>query len=94
LTTNSSREFVELSDFPSPQLRTPFPKHDELTRYYNAYAKHFSVLSCVAFKHEVKSVKEKGHDGRWTVCVEHNGVASVVEFDGVVVCSGQFAEKR
>lgn len=98
LSTNSSKEMMEFSDFPFPPdiHAEEYPHANKIVAYYQAYAKQFGLSSLVEFNTRVISVVPRS-DSRmpqWEVTVEQNsrGVKNKVKriFDAVIVCCGLY----
>ena len=87
LTTNSSRDMMQLSDFPYPEPVDLFPTHTQVCAYYEAYVLHFGLNARIHRHTEVLSVTTP-QQGLWMVKTKQFGTE---RFDAVVVCSGQFA---
>ena len=53
----SSKTLSEYADFPfSPEV-ADYPSHEELRNYFQSYAKHFDLYSCIEFNTLVKSCR-------------------------------------
>ncbi|OEL24717.1 putative flavin-containing monooxygenase 1 [Dichanthelium oligosanthes] len=75
------------SDFPWPESVTEmFPNHRQVVAYLEAYARHFGLLGCIRFGHQVVGME---YDG-----VSEEAMASWGEWSGndfVVLCIGRFS---
>ncbi|XP_042910624.1 flavin-containing monooxygenase 5 [Parasteatoda tepidariorum] len=95
-TANNSKEMSALSDYPFPKDCPNYPSHKKIYELAKDYANRFDILKHVHFNHEVTHVcqtEDYDETGRWTVTVKNlrsNKITTDV-FDGVFVCTGQFA---
>ncbi|CAI5776293.1 dimethylaniline monooxygenase [N-oxide-forming] 2 isoform X1 [Podarcis lilfordi] len=93
--TNTSKEMTCFSDFPFPEDCPNYLRHSALLEYLRAYAKHFCLLDYIRFQTTVCSIRKHPHftaTGQWVVDTETNGEQTSEIFDGVMVCSGHYAE--
>jgi len=97
LFTNSSKEMIELSDFPFPfEVSGVFPKHEELLRYFNAYKEHFHLNKHIRWNCEVTRV-EKQSDGQWRVDARSAKTGEVLPpqyFDAILMCAGKLWDPK
>lgn len=50
LTTNSSKELMSFSDFPTPEEYSNYMHHSKMMEYFWMYAKQFDLLKYIHFK--------------------------------------------
>jgi dimethylaniline monooxygenase (N-oxide forming) len=94
LRINTSRTMTEFSDFPLPPGAGDYPGHDEMAKYFAAYAEHFDLLRSIRFRTEVKSAEPIGdNEGyRLTVRSRESGAEETLFFDALVVANGHHFE--
>ncbi len=89
---NTSRERMQYADFPMPEDYPDFADHEQLARYFDAYADHFGLRDRIQFRTEVLSVVPSKGDpsGRWSVTIQDHetGERRVQGYDHVVVANG------
>uniref|UniRef100_UPI00358E7603 flavin-containing monooxygenase 5-like isoform X4 n=1 Tax=Myxine glutinosa TaxID=7769 RepID=UPI00358E7603 len=92
LITNSSKEFMAYSDFPTPENFPNFLAHTHMFQYLQAYAKEFKLNERIHLKTKVEAVtktEDFQSSGQWNVTtVDENGIKNDMVFDAVMVCSG------
>ena len=106
LRTNLPREVMGFLDFPfaaapdSVDARR-FPRHQEVLRYIQAFARRFHLDGLVRLRTEVLAVTTKDDDegSSWRVRWRRNAAAAGEQeeeevFDAVVVCNGHYTEPR
>ncbi|XP_066360521.1 flavin-containing monooxygenase FMO GS-OX-like 4 [Miscanthus floridulus] len=111
LRTNLPREVMGFLDFPfaaapdSVDARR-FPRHQEVLRYIQAFARRFHLHGLVRLRAEVLAVTKdddegSSNSGSWRVRWCRNAAAGDEEeqeqeeaFDAVVVCNGHYTEPR
>mgnify|MGYP001799876359 CR=1 FL=1 len=64
-----------------------YPSHDQLRRYFQAYARHFDLYPYIQFNTLVKHC-QLDEDKNWIVTIERDGVVSDHTFTHLVVCNG------
>ncbi len=90
----SSKTLSQYEDFPMPEDYPHYPSHDQLRRYFQAYADHFGVTGKIRFNTEVRHVGREA-DGRWKVeWRDAGGGAHVDHFDTLMVCNGHHWNPR
>lgn len=110
LRTNLPREVMGFLDFPlaaAPDSVDPrrFPRHQEVLRYIQAFARRFHLHGLVRLRTEVLAVTkddgdlEESSSCRWRVRWRRNAAAGDEAdeeevFDAVVVCNGHYTEPR
>lgn len=82
----SSKTTTEFAEFPMPASAAHYPRHDEMRRYFRAYASHFDLYRRYEFSTRVVAVKPDG-DG-WLVTTEKAGEERTRRFDGVLIANG------
>ncbi|WP_109298854.1 NAD(P)/FAD-dependent oxidoreductase [Aquimarina sp. AU474] len=70
-----------------------YPSHDELRRYFQAYAKHFELYSYIEFKTSVKRCNRCA-DNEWHITIVQNGIERTEIFTDLVVCNGHHSVPR
>ncbi|HEX6274343.1 MAG TPA: NAD(P)-binding domain-containing protein [Polyangiaceae bacterium] len=63
LSINTSRDRMQYADFPMPRDYPHYPGHEELARYFEAYAVHFDLLRTIRFQTRVTEVRPEEHGG-------------------------------
>jgi cation diffusion facilitator CzcD-associated flavoprotein CzcO len=64
-----------------------FPRHDEMLRYFEDYARHFGVRETITFRTEVTHIARLD-DGTFAVAVGGPGGDETRRYDAVVVANG------
>ena len=64
-----------------------YPSHDELRRYFQAYASKFNLYPFIQFETLVKECK-RNEEGNWVVTIEQKGQELTQIFSDLVVCNG------
>jgi hypothetical protein len=90
----SSKRLSEYENFPMPDAYPDYPNHRQVQAYFDAYARHFGVLSKVRFEHVVEHVTREP-SGQFTVRFRDplGNVASEV-FDVLMVANGHHWNPR
>ncbi len=70
-----------------------YPSHDELRRYFQAYARHFELYPFIEFETFVKHCKRIG-DNQWHITILQDGKEKVEVFTDVVACNGHHSVPR
>ncbi|MEM1326926.1 MAG: NAD(P)-binding domain-containing protein [Bacteroidota bacterium] len=70
-----------------------YPSHDELRRYFQAYAKRFDLYPHIRFRTMVLHV-ERLEDGSWQIDIEQNGKKEQLYFTHLIVCNGHHWQPR
>ena len=83
--TLSQYEDFTFDDFDSDVA--DYPSHDELRRYFQAYAKHFQLYKHIQFETLVIHC-EHINNQHWQVTLEHNGEQRTETFTDLVVSNG------
>ena len=86
---NSEARVSAFGDFPFPPGTPLYPDHEDMARYFRAYADHFGLTGRIRFRCPVAAVEPE--NGRFVVRAS-NGTAET--FDGVVVATGHQSVPR
>jgi len=86
----SSKRMTEFTEFPMRDAVAPYPRHDELRRYFAEFADHFDLRRHYEFGTRVVSmVRVAGAgDAGWDVTTECDGVQRTRRFTGVLIATG------
>ncbi len=82
----SSKRMTEFADFPMDDDVATYPRHDQLRRYFQDYAKHFDLYRHYRFNTKVEKLEPKGDI--WQVTVSHNEQSETIECAGVLLANG------
>lgn len=86
----SSKTLSQYEDFTFDDFEDgipDYPSHDQLRRYFQAYAKKFDLYPFIEFETLVKSCTLDENE-KWTVTTEKAGIEKVESFSHLVVCNG------
>lgn len=86
----SSKTLSQFEDFTFDDFDktvSDYPSHDELRRYFQAYAGHFDLYPHIKFETMVLSC-ERQANGQWEVTTEYKGEKKREVFTHLVVCNG------
>lgn len=83
----SSKRMTEFAEFPMRDEVAPYPRHDELKRYFSDFAEHFGLTRHYEFSTKVLRV-ESAADGGWDVTTERAGAQQSRHFTGVLIATG------
>ena len=86
---NSEARVSSFGDFPFPPGTSLYPDHEEMHRYFEAYAAHFDLTRRIRFRSRVTAIEPS--DGRFTLRLDEGAEDS---FDGVVVATGHQSVPR
>ncbi|WP_299245647.1 NAD(P)-binding domain-containing protein [uncultured Aquimarina sp.] len=92
----SSKTLSQYEDFTFDDFDTTvadYPSHDELRRYFQAYAKHFGLYPYIEFETTVKHC-ERISSEEWSIAILQNGKERTESFTDVVVCNGHHSVPR
>lgn len=89
--TLSQYEDFTFDDF-DPNV-ADYPSHDELRRYFQAYARHFGLYDSIEFGTLVKHCERKDAH-TWEVTIEQQGQTRTEIFSDLVVCNGHHWQPR
>ncbi|MFD2565349.1 flavin-containing monooxygenase [Aquimarina rubra] len=70
-----------------------YPSHDELRRYFQAYAKHFDLYPYIEFSTSVERC-ERINNNEWRIRITQNGKERTEAFTDLVVCNGHHSVPR
>ncbi|MEM9823230.1 MAG: NAD(P)-binding domain-containing protein, partial [Bacteroidota bacterium] len=70
-----------------------YPSHDQLRRYFQAYAQHFQLYPHIEFETTVVHCQWIS-ENKWEVTVEKNGRQRTESFSHLVVCNGHHWHPR
>lgn len=90
LTTNTSRERTQFSDFAMPEEWPHYPRHDQILTYLEAYVEFFTFRDRIVFNTEIKHAA-RSHDGGWDLTFADSSRRS---FDALVVACGHHWDPR
>ncbi len=82
----SSKRMTEFSEFRMREDVAAYPRHDELKRYFQDYARHFGLYEHYELATRVLSVKPAGE--HWAVTTEKSGQQQTRVFAGVLIANG------
>lgn len=83
----SSKRMTEFAEFPMRDAVAPYPRHDELRRYFADFADAFDLRRHFEFGTRVTRV-ERAPGGGWDVTTECAGVPRTRRFAGVLIATG------
>jgi hypothetical protein len=89
--TLSQYEDFTFDDF-DPQT-SDYPSHNELRRYFEAYAKKYNLYEHIRFNTMVLNC-ERIDDQEWLITTETDGVTKTETFTDLVVCNGHHWNPR
>ena len=70
-----------------------YPSHDELRRYFQAYARYFDLYPHIEFETSVLHCDKKG-DNEWHVTIKQHNQERVEVFTDLVACNGHHSVPR
>lgn len=83
LRINTSRRRMQFSDFPMPAEYPDYASHEQVARYFEAYAEAFRLKPSIRFRCGVEQVEKAGSDYRVRTSDGH-----VTTFGAVIVANG------
>jgi hypothetical protein len=92
----SSKTLSQYEDFTFDDFEVglpDYPSHDQLRRYFQAYAAKFNLYPHIQFNTLVESC-ELDEANQWIVQTSHDGVSKTEEFTHLVVCNGHHWKPR
>lgn len=92
----SSKTLSQYADFTFDDFDptvSDYPSHDELRRYFQAYAKKFNLYQFIQFDTLVIHC-EQIDAAIWEITTEKNGLRTVSQFSHLVVCNGHHWKPR
>ena len=82
----SSKRMTEFSDFPMDDSVATYPRHDELKRYFQDYARHFDLYRHYLFNSWVEKVEPDGDE--WQITYSQKGQQKHIRAAGVLLANG------
>lgn len=92
----SSKTLSQYEDFTFDEFEAglpDYPSHDQLRRYFQAYASKFNLYPYIQFNTLVESC-ELNDANQWVVQTSKEGVTSTEIFSHLVVCNGHHWKPR
>lgn len=89
----SSKTLSQYDDYPMPDDYPDYPSHRQLAAYFQGYARHFKLYTCIRFKTRVVSCSI-GSEGKWRIEIESNEGREIKVFDALAVCNGHHWNPR
>ena len=92
----SSKTHSQYADFTFDDFESgipDYPSHDQLRRYFQAYARHFDLYRVIQFDTLVKHCQLRD-DQQWEVTTECNGQQKTEVYTQLVVCNGHHWKPR
>lgn len=95
LNTNLPKEIMGYPDFPFAEQEMSYIPQDEVLKFYQSYANHFSLHQYIKFEHHVLRVRPL-LDDKWEVIVQDMKTRNFETyiFDVVLVCTGHFSSPK
>lgn len=85
----SSKRMTEFAEFPMRDEVAPYPRHDELRRYFAEFADHFDLRRHFEFSTRVERVvRAPAGETGWDVTTTRDGVARTRRFSAVLIATG------
>lgn len=88
----SSKRMTEFTDFPMADEVADYPRHDQLKRYFQDFARHFELYSHYQFNSWVSRVEP--HQGNWLVSYQQQGETKQLEAAGVIIANGTLHQPK
>ncbi|WP_120513745.1 flavin-containing monooxygenase [Photobacterium salinisoli] len=88
----SSKRMTEFSDFPMADHVATYPKHDQLCRYFQDYARHFNLYGHYRFNAWVENVEPC--QGNWLVTYRQHDETFTLMASGVLLANGTLHHPR
>ena len=82
----SSKRMTEFTEFPMRDAVAPYPRHDEVRRYFGEFTDHFDLRRRIEFRTRVHSLV-KSADG-WEVTTSRDGVEMTRSVTAVCIATG------
>ena len=92
----SSKTLSQYEDFTFDDFdpaTSDYPSHDELRRYFQAYARHFNLYPYIGFGTMVLNCR-RIENGNWELTTEKDGIQTTSTFTDLVVCNGHHWHPR
>lgn len=88
----SSKRMTEFTEFPMRDAVAPYPRHDELKRYFGEFADAFDLRRHFEFGTRVvrvvRAARAPAGEAGWDVTTERAGATVTRRFAGVLLCTG------
>jgi cation diffusion facilitator CzcD-associated flavoprotein CzcO len=85
----SSKRMTEFAEFPMRDDVAPYPRHDELQRYFSAFADRFDLRRHYEFSTRVVAVvRAPAGETGWDVTTERSGAPRTRRFAAVLIATG------
>lgn len=82
----SSKKMTEFDDFPMADNVATYPRHDQLKKYFQDYAKHFELYGHFRFGCWVEKVEIAGNN--WRIVYRQNNTTHELLASGVLLANG------
>lgn len=92
----SSKTLSQYEDFSFEEFDSKvsdYPSHDELRRYFQAYARKFELYQHIEFETSVKHC-ERIDEATWQITVEKEGMERIETFTDLIVSNGHHSQPR
>ncbi|GGW94108.1 flavin-containing monooxygenase [Alteromonas halophila] len=86
----SSKRMTEFNDFPMDDDVATYPKHDQLKRYFQAYARHFDLYRHYQFNCWVEQIEPQGNN--WRIRYRSDNKEHELIAQGVLLANGTLHE--
>ncbi len=83
----SSKRMTEFAEFPMRDDVAPYPRHDQLQRYFSDFAAHFDLTRHFEFSTRVVRIV-RAPAGGWDITTEQAGEQRTRRFAGVMIATG------
>ena len=85
----SSKRMTEFAEFPMRDAVAPYPRHDELKRYFGDFADHFDLRRQFEFSTRVvRVVRAPAGETGWDVTTSRDGAERTRRFRAVLIATG------
>ncbi len=84
----SSKRMTEFTEFPMRDDVAPYPRHDEMRRYFADFASHFALRERFEFSTRVVRVARAPDGAGWDVTTEREGTPRTRRFTAVLIATG------
>lgn len=83
----SSKRMTEFTEFPMRDEVAPYPRHDEMARYFRDFAEHFDLRRHYEFSTRVVECR-RGAAGGWDITTERDGARQTRHFSALLIATG------
>ncbi|MBX3173550.1 MAG: NAD(P)-binding domain-containing protein [Gemmatimonadaceae bacterium] len=83
----SSKRMTEFTEFPMRDEVAPYPRHDEMARYFRDFAEHFDLKRHYEFSTRVLRCVRVA-DGGWDITTEREGKQQTRRFSALLIATG------